>query len=150
MPRKNAPQKKLVPWGRQKSKLGLPYSFQLGGAFSSQLECVSHSIRRIIRVYWELGILESWQIFKFSSIVAWKISVTNGSNKTGLLSTYPYSVNIMTVTVIILFIFHRQVSYKNFSYLFCIRKNALVKFNENEQQDVECSECEIEIKDSVN
>jgi len=76
--------------------------------------------------------------------------VTNGSNKTGLLSIYPYSVNIVTVTVIILFIFLRHVSNKIFSYLFCIRKNALVKFNENEQQDVECSECEIVIKDSVN
>ena len=56
----------------------------------------------------------------------------------------------VTVTAIILFIFLCHVSNKNFSHLFCIRKNALVKFNENEQQDVECSECEIVIKDSVN
>ena len=67
-----------------------------------------------------------------------------------LLSIYPYSVNIVTVTVIILFIFFRHVSNKNFSHLFCICKNALVKFNEIEQQDAECSECEIVIKDSVN
>jgi len=44
-------------------------------------------------------------------------------------------------------IFLRQVLNKIHSHLFCIHKNALVNFNENEQQDVEC---EIVIKDSVN
>jgi len=91
MPRKNAPQKKIVPGAPPISRLGLPYSSQLGLAYSSQLECmshsiglpyssqlecVSHSIRRIIRVYRELGILESWQsrdaCYKFSKfLVLW-------------------------------------------------------------------------------
>jgi len=56
----------------------------------------------------------------------------------------------VTVTEIFFLIFLCHVSNKNFSHLFCICKNALVKFNEIEQQDAECSECEIVIKDSVN
>jgi len=54
----------------------------------------------------------------------------------------------VTVTAMIVLIFLCHVSNKNFSHLFFICKNTLVKFNEIEQQDAECSECEIVIKDS--
>ena len=55
----------------------------------------------------------------------------------------------VTVTAMLVLIFLCHVSNKKCSHLFCICKNALIKFNEIEQQDAECSECEIVIKDSV-